>query len=748
MPSPAAMTNTALPAPFTMGLQGTALALLTAGCFLPTEGASQGDTLWLAILWLATAALAACSLRPSQPPLRWRSIDTGAALFVGGHILSGVLALNSGPDRCTASILLVEWIGLAAAWFALRTAFAETGLPDQVLSIGVLLAATLSIYGMWQTFVWYPSMAAEFGPKMELVRQLGPDAPAAAAAVRELRAAEVPTEGSALILFEKRLRDSREPFGLFALANTFGGFLAVWLLAGVGLWRQIWSAAWWKQGLIVALLLLIAACLWLTNSRTAWGGLIIGLTGLAASRLRQIPGCGWMPLMWIVATGVAAFGVVLYGIAGDWQHTALPGPLKSLVYRFQYWRGTWGFLQDDWLFGAGLGQFRGAYAAHKLPEASEEIADPHDLWLDAWSNGGLPALVGLILLFGTVMAPLWRRPVADAEAAALPTWNPILAGAVAAGMMLAFLGPFLLSSYWNDAPLVLLFAFAVLLGLTSLTGALPVAIGFTGRQSLCALGAVALGTHLVGAGGIGMPAVAQCLFVLAVGTLPPAGRPLQASDSPTGLRGNLHWGRILASSALIATTVLATVLVVRPVHTERMLVEAGDDSAASGRYDFAGKAYREAAAVAPLASEPWLRIASLEELAWKNSDRRDESRFEAAAVALEAAWQRNSASHPIARQAAQLWSDRAAATGAAGDLGQAVDWATRAVNACPTNAVLTAELALALAAAGDGDTARDAAARALRQQATNAQQGHVDRYLSPEVIERLSELCEISKAGR
>lgn len=734
MPSPAATLGPATDRPQAW-LQGMVVALLTAGCFLPTEGAAQGDTLWLACLWMSAASIAGFLARNSSPLPTWRLVDTGVALFVGGHILSGCLALASGPDRYTASILLVEWIGLAAAWFALRTAFCGAGLPDQILSIGLLIAVTLSLYGVWQYAVLYPSLAAEYGPKMELVRTLGADSPEAARAVQELHAAGVHVEGSALILFEKRLRDSREPFGLFALANTFGGFLAVWTLVGLGLWRQIGSAIWWKQLTLLLLITLIADCLWLTNSRTAWAGLAVGLTGMLAGSLQRRPAFGWLTRAWAIGVGAAAVGVVLYGILGDWQNTSLPGPLKSLVYRFQYWRGTWSFLRDDWLPGSGLGQFRSHYVAHKLPEASEDIADPHNLWLDAWSNGGLLALIGLAVFFLAAVRPIWNRAAVEDESqppSISPTWNPLLVGGAAAGMTLAFLGPFLLLSEWNDAPLVLLFVWASLMGASSVAGLVPIAVPLGALRFLAALATVTLGFHLVGAGGIGLPTVVQSLFLLAVATL-----PLTQSTASSEIA---IWRQRAIGSGFVLGTLFAIGFVAIPVQLARIHLDAGDRSVSKDRRDFAGRAYREAAATAPLWVEPWLRIATLEERAWKAADRRDEARFDAAVDAIEAAWRRNPGSHLIAQQASRLWTERAEVTGAAGDREQAVAWAQKAVSASPTSALLQAELAISLSAADRESAAGDTARRALVQQQINESQGHVDRYLSPELLDRLSKL--------
>ncbi len=49
-------------------------------------------------------------------------------------------------------------------------------------------------------------------------------------------------------------------------------------------------------------------------------------------------------------------------------------------------------------WGVGPGNFGGPYLKYKLPESSEEILDPHNLFLEVWATAGFWALLAL-----------WRR---------------------------------------------------------------------------------------------------------------------------------------------------------------------------------------------------------------------------------------------------------------------------------------------------------------------------------------------------
>ena len=71
-----------------------------------------------------------------------------------------------------------------------------------------------------------------------------------------------------------------------------------------------------------------------------------------------------------------------------------------MLYRWQYWQGAWGVITGGatgvwqavsspfFWWGVGPGNFGGPYLKYKLPQASEEILDPHNLFLDVWAMAG------------------------------------------------------------------------------------------------------------------------------------------------------------------------------------------------------------------------------------------------------------------------------------------------------------------------------------------------------------------------
>jgi hypothetical protein len=63
---------------------------------------------------------------------------------------------------------------------------------------------------------------------------------------------------------------------------------------------------------------------------------------------------------------------------------------KSFGYRVQYWQSSVLMIADHPLVGCGPGNFQNVYTQYKLPDASEEVADPHNFLLDVWATAGTP----------------------------------------------------------------------------------------------------------------------------------------------------------------------------------------------------------------------------------------------------------------------------------------------------------------------------------------------------------------------
>ncbi|HID24798.1 MAG TPA: hypothetical protein EYP14_20695, partial [Planctomycetaceae bacterium] len=261
-------------------------ALLIARLLVPTEAAAWGETLWIAQLWLGALLIWFWQqARKGDYRLAGGWLDWAVWILVIGHLVSGGVVLGTEGDKRAAVNVMWEWVGLGSMFFLVRSVV-STRLARSSLTLAFCATAiALSGLGLWQCYVWYPQTASQYDAmrsELDALRQkaeTGVLRPDEAGRLRELQREfirqQIPLQGPERLLWEQRLKASREPFGLFALANTFAGLLLVWLLilldwAVAGAWRP-------RQRMFLCLgITLVGACLLLTKSRTAWVGLLAG----------------------------------------------------------------------------------------------------------------------------------------------------------------------------------------------------------------------------------------------------------------------------------------------------------------------------------------------------------------------------------------------------------------------------------------------------------------------------------------
>ena len=98
----------------------------------------------------------------------------------------------------------------------------------------------------------------------------------------------------------------------------------------------------------------------------------------------------------LIGAVIVGVGIAAAALSGGLDFAVLSQAPKSLRYRLEYWQGTWATIREHLWLGTGPANFRDYYFRHKLPESSEEIADPHNFILDVWANAGLLGLIGLL----------------------------------------------------------------------------------------------------------------------------------------------------------------------------------------------------------------------------------------------------------------------------------------------------------------------------------------------------------------
>ncbi len=751
--------------------------LLVARLLLPTEASVQGDTLWLVQLWLLTGLFWIWTCyRSGDYRFRFNRLDALLWLVVAGHAVATFVVLRDGGQKRAAINMTWEWVGLTAAFFLTRQVV-RTGTDVARLVYAVtVVAALLAGLGLWQHHVYYPMMSSEYAQKRgeldELlskpltgnVRDISEKQNRAVQLISELTARGIPLSGPARALWEARLRCSSEPFGTFALANTLSGVLVVWfvVLAGIfALGRNAMSRL--PKYTIIVLLATMGYCLVLTKSRTAWVGLVAGLAlwgGLTFARRRfshsvfpndehtdapNGPSRAW--IKW-GAGAVVVIGV-LFAVAaasGGFDRLVISESAKSLRYRFQYWTGAWQVVLERPILGTGPGNFRTHYLKHKLAESSEEIADPHNFVLDIWTSGGIAALLGLAGLVTVAVLPrLWRpRKSGPVSAHSFPTHHangsishpaaefgePLAWGAALAFLLVLGVGVALgqINDYRRIALPVMMVCGLVLYPLTfgRLTSfAVP---------GLCYLAAAAaLFVHLLGAGGIEMPAIVQTALVLLIAGSGPAtaGELRNARQSVWPAVPLAILIAVLFGGCLLTATI--------PVVNSQSLTLLGQSAQLEGNLQRAERYYRNASAGDPFAVEPLEKLAGLYFKRW--SDGLSDDAFRGAVEVQRMVIDMNPYSPFHYQQLGDWYRLKYERTPNRDDARAAADAYARAVDRYPNSSALRTALADALALAGDPAAAAREAAWALELDRINRTQGHSDKYLSEQTLKRVQELA-------
>ena len=710
---------------------GLSLVLLLMRFFCVAESADRGETLWIVSFWMvALFVWVVVSWKSSFPitPSGWFGI--GVALLAIGHVVSSLIVVITIGDKRAAINLAWEWIGVATGWFLLRQQCQFVAFRQELLAGLIAAGASIAGLGLYQHYVEFPAMAAKYGPLFDRLKVADP---VEASAIRkELVKEEIPVEGPAFTLFEKRLRDSREPNGFFGLANNLGGFLSVCLILSVSVSASHWQSSdrekWGRLVFWMTILLLLSWCLLLTKSRTAWIGTVVGLClQVLLTRNIKLKGMSWRLVLGVmVLLGLAGWGL---GRVGGLDKQVLTEAPKSLQYRLQYWSATLPMIRDHLVFGVGPGQFRWNYLFYKLPEASEEISDPHNLLLDVAANAGLVAVLGLLII--VLFLSKTAVDLGDVPKPSESSGRPIVLY-----LVLSFIGmawTIYLFTGADDRLLFLLPLVATLFWfirrglLLDCANSPGIAFGWVSAS-------FSLLVHLCGAGGIGMPTI--CLLLMALIAAADGSRPDWAKSS-----GNLKF-RNAAILGTISFGLFVALFVtgIQPVAIVNKKLSAGDQLVQRGMPDAAEREYIAAEAADRWSAEATRRRAELAYRRAQSDQFHSNDSFQTAVGLMREIKLRDPTSFRDDVRLGAWWIERWYSTKDARDAAEAVEAYERVLARYPTNASIMAELAFARDSAGFVDAAKDVARQSLRQDAINHERGHLDRYLTHQVRIRLESL--------
>ncbi|HTN75967.1 MAG TPA: O-antigen ligase family protein, partial [Pirellulaceae bacterium] len=461
----------------------------------------------------------------------------------------------------------------------------------------------------------------------------------------------------------------------------------------------------WLWWLLFVLLLLVLV---LTKSRTA----LLATVGGAALAIWYLSPLGKrLDVRIPLAVGAVLIACLIGGVASGLLDTkVLSEAPKSLLYRVQYWQSTAAMIAERPWFGCGPGNFQDTYLRYQLPEASENISDPHNFVLEIWANFGTLALVALLAVMGLFAWQVWNgakrsTTVDETEPSPAPTASyRLICAAALVGVIMAY-GCGFLAGFMPDFNLLIS---GVPIGALVLWLLRPWVAGGELNITMLVAALAALVVNLLVAGGIGTPGVATSLWLLLALTLTLV--DVRTNQQPWQL------ARPLAGLVLVAVGIgglLYHRTVYDPVLRSSALLSDAQLASERGRLDDTIRLLTEASAVDPYSPTPPLHLASL----WKNrlllaedNTTVERTKF---ADACAAALERDPRSHGLWRELANWHLELYLRHKQPDDLTAATYYYLGAIERYPSESIGYAQLAWARHLAGQGALADQAAREAL-----------------------------------
>lgn len=486
---------------------------LSGRLMFPTEDASFGSGLVFVLLGLLTGCIAVAVLFRDDQPVRIGRLDLLWLLLMVGIWVSG---LTHSADFA-GKLLTWEWTGIACVWFFLRFAVPQGLAQGPVVLLLVAFGLAQSLTAFWQLLVEFPHLRQLFENYDPMV--LG-----------QLEEMGIQRGSISEFQFRSRLY-SNEAYGGFGHPNSLAGFLVLGIPLALSLLLS-------KRGHLVGRFILticLIACVGGTLAAKsesavvaamfAAGGLFIASRG---SQDAGTPGSeSSAPNHWkfpsLAIAAIVFVGLVVVGW-GTWflaktPVASLPGSLRSLRYRLEWWQGSLGVISESPWTGVGLGSFGNHYLRYKPEFSSEEIRDPHNFLVELAATTGLFTAAAYATLLVLTLSALGSgsRALHGADPKQSPNWMLWWMGAIA-GMVTAVLTK---SVGWT------------------IVGAWLIALAFTwfarSSVSLCPQKLLSLGAlfaltgihlHWLVNGGINFPSLALATWTCAAAVTQPGGRLL------------------------------------------------------------------------------------------------------------------------------------------------------------------------------------------------------------------------------
>ncbi|MCL2742331.1 MAG: O-antigen ligase family protein [Planctomycetaceae bacterium] len=342
----------------------------------------------LLILLASLAFLVAPLLKKQQPVLR-KCCFTDYAFYTF-FALTAVVSVawnflaESGYSAAPRPAFNQQsvWFAACALWFLLRQTLCSEKIITAAFQTLLAVFFSLALLGVYQYTVDIPQMKREFNA-------------APAATVRKIDPSIEPGTTS----FERladRIRTA-VPMGTYPLSNTFGGILAVGVIAAVGFLvpRR-------RTTFLLLSFILLFVFFMIIKCRSAYIAALFGIICIVFPML--IKRWNISPVKAVVLS-ICIFLLPLPSLLffQSQGKDIIAGAKQSLGFRLEYWTASMGIIQDYPVFGCGSGNFKQTYTKYKLPQSCEEISDPHNFAVEIAAVAGIPALLAFLAAVGSVL---------------------------------------------------------------------------------------------------------------------------------------------------------------------------------------------------------------------------------------------------------------------------------------------------------------------------------------------------------
>jgi O-antigen ligase len=207
--------------------------------------------------------------------------------------------------------------------------------------------------------------------------------------------------------FEQKLT-SGELVGFFNSPNSFAaaGVLLFFTCAAIGIQKVMdrESPKWLAQTVLAALALIWV--LYNAKSKTSAATPFLGVAIVACGVVFRDQLRHRRKLFFAAGVGLVAFTAIALVGHGIYRHGLFPGHFSnSLDFRWKYWIASWAVFREHPWVGTGWNNFGLYYLAHRVPEAAEEIKDPHSFPVRFAVELGL---IGLALSLAWIGRTAWE----------------------------------------------------------------------------------------------------------------------------------------------------------------------------------------------------------------------------------------------------------------------------------------------------------------------------------------------------